>query len=53
MTSRISMEKPNGDYLQYLSAYFRIILKYILEKLDGKAWNGFIFIRIATIGGSL
>jgi hypothetical protein len=31
----------------------RIILKWIFEKLDGKAWTGLILLRIGTGGGRL
>jgi len=30
----------------------KIILKYVLKKWNGKAWTGFIWIRIGTGGGA-
>jgi hypothetical protein len=28
----------------------RVILKWIFKRLDGKVWNGFIWLRIGTSG---
>jgi hypothetical protein len=41
------------DHSKDLDVDGKIILEYILRKKGGKAWSGFIWIRIGTIGGLL
>jgi len=38
------------DYFKDPGVDGRIVLKCILEKLDGKVWTGFIALRIGTRG---
>jgi hypothetical protein len=45
VTERNNLEDPQVDG--------RIILKYILKKQDGKAWTGFIWLRLGTSEGIL
>jgi hypothetical protein len=39
-----------GDHFEALGTDESIILKWILEKQDGKVWNGFIWLKIGTNG---
>jgi hypothetical protein len=41
------------DYFEALGVDGRIILKWNLRKLFGKAWDGLIWPRIGTCGGLL
>jgi hypothetical protein len=45
LSERDSLENPDLDW--------SIILKWILKKLDGRAWIGFIWLRVRTVGGLL
>jgi hypothetical protein len=38
------------DHLEDISVDGKIILEWILNKLFGKAWDGYIWLRIRTIG---
>jgi hypothetical protein len=42
-----------GDHLEYIRVDERIILKWILKKLDGEAWAGVNWLTIGTAGGLL
>jgi hypothetical protein len=42
-----------GDHLKDPGVDGRIILKWILERLDKGAWTGLIWLRIGTGGGLL
>jgi hypothetical protein len=42
-----------GDHLEDPGVDARIILKWIFERLDGRAWTGSIWLRIGTGGGLL
>jgi hypothetical protein len=46
------IQKKREDW-EDLDVCGRIILKSILEKQDGVAWTGFIWLRIRTSGGLL
>jgi hypothetical protein len=51
---RASVGKPEGrNHLEDPGVDGRIILKWILERLDGGAWTGSIWLRIGTCGGLL
>jgi hypothetical protein len=46
--------KPEGKRpLRNLKIDGKIILEWILGKLGGKVWTGFIWLRIGTSGGEL
>jgi hypothetical protein len=42
-----------GDHLEDLDVDGRIILQLIFKKWTGRAWTGFIWLRIGTGGGLL
>jgi hypothetical protein len=42
-----------GDNLQDLGIVEKIILKYILEKQDGRAWTGYVWNRVGMGCGLL
>ena len=42
-----------GDHLEDPSIEGEIILKWMLEKWDGGAWTGSIWLKIGTGGGIL
>jgi hypothetical protein len=44
-------KRPEGNRLLKKLGVHGIILKLILKKLDGRAWTGFIWLRIGTSGG--
>jgi hypothetical protein len=39
-----------GDHLKDLSVDERIILKWLFEKLERRAWTGYIWLRIGAGG---
>jgi hypothetical protein len=41
------------DHLEYLGVDVRIILKLIVKRYDGTAWNGTVWLRIGINGGLL
>jgi hypothetical protein len=41
------------DHLEDLGIDEKLILEWILKKLGGKVWTGFIWLRIGTSGGFL
>jgi len=43
----------DSGHLEDLGGDGRIILKMILDKWDGKAWPGFIWLRLGKGGGVL
>jgi len=48
------VESPEGKRpLGRIGVDGRIILKMVLQKLDEKAWNGLIWLRIGTAGQRL
>jgi hypothetical protein len=52
MCTNLGSENPNErDKSQDLRVDGRIILEWILKKLDGRLWNGFIWLRIGTNDG--
>jgi hypothetical protein len=42
-----------GDHLEDIGLYGRIILNYIFKKWVKETWNGLIWFRIGTGGGLL
>jgi len=43
--------RGEGDHFEYVGIYWRIILKCIFKKWNGKAWTGLIWLRMGTGGG--
>jgi hypothetical protein len=41
------------DHLEDLGIYWKIILKWIFNNWDEKAWTGLVWLRIGTGGGHL
>jgi hypothetical protein len=41
------------DHSEDLDVDWKIILEWMLGKCNGKAWTGFIWLRIGTSGGAL
>jgi hypothetical protein len=50
--SSVGKPKRNRDYSEDLDEDRRIILEWTLKKQVGMTWNRFIWLRIATSGGS-
>jgi hypothetical protein len=51
---RILVGKPEGNKpLGRSGCRWETILEWIMEKLDGMVWTGFIWLRIRTSGGLL
>jgi hypothetical protein len=46
------VRKPEGkNHSEDLGVNGKILLRWILEKQDGKTWNGFTWLRIVSSGG--
>jgi hypothetical protein len=53
MHTKFWLENLKGrDYLVEQGIDGRVILKWIIEKQDGKVWTGFIWLRTGLVAGS-
>jgi hypothetical protein len=54
---RVLVGRPEGkrerDHLEFLDINGKIVIKWIFEKWDGKAWTGLMWLRIETVFGHL